>query len=85
MTFHRAVLPTLFKPDIAEVLLQIPERILVMNPVAFSTRLVSTDLAKCYNVSARTHEAETTLYIGELPESVKNQPVIYEGRIMHPA
>lgn len=84
-TFHKAASPMFFKASIAEVLSQIPEEVLTMKPVAFSTRLVSTDLATCYNSSAQTHKAETTLYIGELPGFVKSQPVIYEGREIHPA
>ncbi len=75
-THHTAGYAMFFKPSIAEVLEQIPESIRAQNPVAFKT-----ELSNNFDHSSYKHIAKTTFYTGELPTSIKSQPVIHKGQI----
>jgi len=61
-----------FKPSIKEVLEQTPNYILNNKPVAFSVEFNSLG----YGI----HHATTTFYTGKLPQAVKRQAVIMNGK-----
>lgn len=79
-TYHSYGAPSLFKPDISEVLAQIPPAVLDQ-VTAFMT---DVDDAQQFSAGGSHHRAITRLFTGELPDSVKAYPVVYQGREVHP-
>lgn len=80
VTYHSYGAPSLFKPDISEVLRQIPGE-LAGKVTAFMT---DTDDAQPFAPGGGYHRAITRLFTGELPESVKAYPVVYKGKAIYP-
>jgi hypothetical protein len=80
-TIHSYAAPVLFKPDLAEVLAQIPSDLLA-RVTAFTT--VPHD-DRQFTDGGEYHRAVTTLYTGELPASVKAYPVVYKKTAIYPS
>ncbi|MEZ0262450.1 MAG: hypothetical protein ACAH80_15705 [Alphaproteobacteria bacterium] len=80
VTYHNSGAPSFFKPDISEVLAQIPPH-LVGQVTAFMTE---SDSAQQFSEGGSHHRAITRLFTGELPDSVKAYPVIYNGQEVFP-
>lgn len=71
-TTHNYGYHGLFKPSVKEVLEQTPNYILNNKPVAFSVEF--------HSQGEGIHHATTTFYTGKLPQKVKKQPVIMNGK-----
>lgn len=80
VTYHNYGAPVFFKPDISEVLGQIPPALLD-KVTAFMT---DSDEAQQFSEGGSHHRAITRLFTGALPESVQAYPVIYKGREVYP-
>jgi hypothetical protein len=80
VTYHSYGAPSFFKPDISEVLAQIPKE-LAGKVTAFMT---DTDDAQPFAEGGSYHRGITRLFTGVLPESVKGYPVVYKGKAIYP-
>jgi hypothetical protein len=79
-TFHNYAAPVFFKPDIGEVLAQIPPDVLD-TVTAFTTE---PDYDNQFTEGGSYHRGVTTLYTGELPATVRDAPVIYKKKPVAP-
>ena len=79
-TIHDYGAPSLFKPSINEVLAQIPADVLD-RVTAFSTDVDPRQ----FTPGGSHHLGLTTLYTGDLPSGVRNQPVIYKRQEVYPS
>jgi hypothetical protein len=79
-TFHSYGAPVFFKPDISEVLAQIPAELLD-RVSAFTTE---PDYGNQFTDGGSYHRGVTTLYEGPLPESVRSAAVIYKKKEVFP-
>ncbi len=75
-TYHSYSYPTIVKPTVKEVLCQLPEEVRrhLKEVVAFEVVLPSLDLSLADPILKR-HVLVTHFFTGQLPESVRNQPV----------
>lgn len=79
-TIHDYGAPSLFKPSINEVLAQIPPDVLD-KVTAFSTDVDPRQ----FTPGGSHHLGLTTLYTGDLPRAVRNEPVIYKRKEVYPS
>jgi hypothetical protein len=79
-TIHSYGAPVFFKPDISEVLAQIPTDLLD-RVSAFTTE---PDYDDQFAHNGNYHRGVTTLYEGPLPEAVRSAPVIYKKKEVFP-
>jgi hypothetical protein len=79
-TYHNYGAPSLFKPDIREVLSQIPAEF-VERVSAFETDI---DEAQQFSEEGSYHRAKTRLFGGPLPASVARYPVVIGGKALYP-
>ncbi|TAL35908.1 MAG: hypothetical protein EPN97_06805 [Alphaproteobacteria bacterium] len=79
-TVHSYGAPSFFKPDISEVLAQIPPELLD-RVSAFTTE---PDYDNQFTQGGSYHRGVTTLYEGPLPEAVRAAPVIYKKKEVFP-